>query len=404
MGKSFIRNIFAVLVAAAMTTYVLAAKAYGKHGLVAYITDWDVPSNIPYKKLDHLIYSFAEPNAKGAIVGFDGSQLKKVVKGAHAHGVGVSLAVGGWTGSKYFSTLVTPAHSPAFVKNIVNSVKQYNLDGVNLDWEYPNSVDGMSCNVKNAKDTANFHTFLQQLRKALDKAVKNKRVTISAATATAPFNGANGNPSNVAEFKNVLDFVLIMAYDMIGSWSETTGPNAPLYDPGHGIGDSGSHAVASWVNAGYPHSQIHLGVPFYGWTAKVTTNLAKTRNPYVKFHNPQVKGDKYDELSSDPCPGAKKGYVGAYQYRSLVSDGITSNKNGWQHFFEKKSQTPWAYNNRRQLFISYDDPQSAAAKAKWAKKNGLAGVMVWSLEMYGLQRPNGECPAARKALSMDEII
>ena len=44
------------------------------------------------------------------------------------------IAIGGWTGSRYFSTAVANAQGrKAFAKTVVNFVKKYNLDGVDFE-------------------------------------------------------------------------------------------------------------------------------------------------------------------------------------------------------------------------------------------------------------------------------
>jgi len=261
-------------------------------------------------------------------------------------------------------------------------VKHYDLDGINIDWEFPNSGDGVACNKRSPKDTANFFSFLQLLRKQLDKAVRHKKVILTAAVSIDPFNDASGNPSkSVKEFVKVMDYMLIMAYDINGPWDSIAAPNAPLFEPGHGLPGSGSSAVAAWKKAGFPANRIHLGIPFYGWTTGIKTNVAKTGNFYVRFKMPQIKGDQYDSLSADPCKGAKAAYSGEMQYRSVVADGILASKKGWKYFYDKHTVTSWAYNQKKQQWVTFDDTHSAATKAKWAKQNRLAGVMVWSLEM-----------------------
>jgi chitinase len=59
--------------------------------------------------------------------------MTPVVKQAHAHNVGISISVGGWSGSRYFSSLLSKSSS-TFAKTIVNAVHEYSLDGVNIDW------------------------------------------------------------------------------------------------------------------------------------------------------------------------------------------------------------------------------------------------------------------------------
>ena len=50
---------------------------YGKHRLIAYAVDWEIPSTISWNKFDHVAYAFAEPDANGALKSFTDSVLKK---------------------------------------------------------------------------------------------------------------------------------------------------------------------------------------------------------------------------------------------------------------------------------------------------------------------------------------
>ena len=49
-------------------------------------------------------------------------------------GVKASISIGGWTGSRYFSTAVGSAQNrTAFVGAVTSIVKQYKLDGVDFE-------------------------------------------------------------------------------------------------------------------------------------------------------------------------------------------------------------------------------------------------------------------------------
>jgi len=101
-----------------------------------------------------------------------------------------------------------------FVKNIALVYDQFHLDGIDVDWEYP-SRQGDPRNYVGANDTANFLEFLWLLRGTLPPTAR-----ISAAVQTTPFADATGQPmKDVRDLANVLDWLLIMNYDVWGGVS-----------------------------------------------------------------------------------------------------------------------------------------------------------------------------------------
>ncbi|KAJ1956827.1 hypothetical protein EC988_001149 [Linderina pennispora] len=83
----------------------------------------------------------------------------------HSAGVKALVSVGGWTGSNLFSTILkNTATRTAFLNNMVSFVQTNNLDGVDIDWEYPGR-EGNTCNAYDpTNDSKNFLSFLQDLR------------------------------------------------------------------------------------------------------------------------------------------------------------------------------------------------------------------------------------------------
>ena len=107
--------------------------------------------------------------------------------------------------------MATERSRQLFTSNILDAYNRFSLDGIDIDWEYP----GQQGNVGNGvspSDTENFLRFLQLLRRVLPPSAK-----ISAATQTVPFAGSNGLPlQDVSQFARVLDWVLLMNYDIWG--------------------------------------------------------------------------------------------------------------------------------------------------------------------------------------------
>jgi hypothetical protein len=92
----------------------------------------------------------------------------------------------------------------------LSAYTRFNLDGIDIDWEYPNGTG--AGNEKSSNDSANFLKFLKLLRNQLPVEAR-----ITAATQDFPFAGKDGQPlSDVSDFAGVLDWILVMNYDVWG--------------------------------------------------------------------------------------------------------------------------------------------------------------------------------------------
>ena len=113
------------------------------------------------------------------------------------------------------------ANRTIFVDAILSLVSTYDLDGINFEyasrvffslvvfsmylfsWEYPGK-QGIGCNEMSLNDSANFLSFLQELRSH----ECGEKMTLSATVAITPFTGADGNPMvDVSAFAKVLDYI-----------------------------------------------------------------------------------------------------------------------------------------------------------------------------------------------------
>ncbi|KAI0650353.1 glycoside hydrolase [Trametes meyenii] len=252
---------------------------------MAYYPDWAgdafPPEKIDFSRFDWIDFAFAVPDAQFNLT-WDGSDdapelLRRLVSRAHAAGKKVKLSVGGWTGSRYFSAAAASAEGRATLANNIHALySQFGLDGIDLDWEYPAQA-GNAGNLVSAVDSANFLEFLKVLRATLPPQAR-----ITAATQTVPFADANGDPmQDASEFAKVLDWVLLMNYDTWGS-SSTPGPNAPLSDACHNSTQGSASALAAlrtWTAAGFPASQLVLGVPSYGYLSRSSASFLRARGP-----------------------------------------------------------------------------------------------------------------------------
>ncbi|KAI8840702.1 glycoside hydrolase, partial [Chytriomyces cf. hyalinus JEL632] len=284
-------------------------------------------------------------------------------------------AIGGWTGSRYFSDMASTVETrAAFVDNVLELLDANGFDGVDLDWEYPGGNNGLSCNSQRPSDDAdNFVLLLQQLRAKL-----GRRRLISIAVSS-------------------MSYMTVMTYDFNGPWSKFSDFNSALsadpklIDPNPGQ-SSISSAMNAYVQAGVSKKKLVPGVSYYGRSWQVKT-IGANNGLYQECGsspNPlngacvAIKGDKDDALEADKCTGATS-YSGVWSWRNMRSQtnapllSQTTPRTGWtrQYFRIFESATL----RSGSTFISYDDPTSILAKSKWSKAHGFGGVMVWEISL-----------------------
>jgi hypothetical protein len=148
--------------------------------VIAYVTGAVVPEVIPYDQLTHLNYAFLIPNADGTFVPLTNLwKLQKIVADAHAADVQVLISVGGWGWDAQFETLAAdPVTRAAFVQNLTDFVTENDLDGADVDWEYPDP----------GPSSQNFLALIQELRQAMPD-----KLLTTAVVAYARSRALRGN-------------------------------------------------------------------------------------------------------------------------------------------------------------------------------------------------------------------
>lgn len=203
--------------------------------VVGYMPSWAGAVNqIQFNKLTHVNYAFILPTSTGGLAALENpSKLQSLVASGHAANVKVLIAVGGWNNgndSAFESLAANSTYRTNFVNNLMNFVNQYNLDGVDMDWEYPDN--GASAN--------NYTLLMQQLSTQLH----NNGKLLTAAVVSE-----NGGSIQNAVF-NAVDFLNIMAYDGGGA--------------NHSTYNFAVNSLNYWQGRGLATSKTNLGVPFYG--------------------------------------------------------------------------------------------------------------------------------------------
>jgi chitinase len=316
------------------------------------------PAEIDDKRLTHINYAFANVVDGKVVEGsaHDGENLRVLAGIRKGHpALKILVSVGGWTWSRHFSDAALTAESRrAFVDSALDFVKRHDLDGLDIDWEYP-GLKGLD-NVHRPEDKENFTALMSGLRAGLDAlgAERHRKYVLSFAAGASSSYLEHTEMSKVAAS---VDFVNLMAYDYREAEEDPiAGHHAPLYaSPGDPKEESASRSIGEFLRAGVPPGKLVLGVPFYGraWG--------------------DVKDENHGLLELGKPPREKL----ETRYSSLV-DGFV-NRNGYVRFWDTQAEAPYLWNATTRVFVTYEDPDSLRKKCRYIKGHDLAGAMFWEL-------------------------
>ena len=177
-------------------------KREQKYMCVAYVAgyrDFDF-TTIDVSGITHINYAFGNIRDGEAVFDttkIDGKNLTpddivklNSLKSKNPH-LKVLVSIGGWSWSKGFSdAALTEESRLKFAKSCAKFVKDYKLDGIDLDWEYPNQVG--AGNTHRPEDVQNFTLMLKGVREQLDlmaaKEGKGKHYLLAIATLSLQRN------------------------------------------------------------------------------------------------------------------------------------------------------------------------------------------------------------------------
>ncbi len=325
--------------------------------VMAYFMGGEVAPNMPVELLTHVCYAFANVHEDGSVClerDKDAATLAKLTALKRKNPqLAILLSVGGWDWSKYFSNAALTAQSrKLFCESALAIVKQYRLDGLDIDWEYPGNRG--AGNVFRPEDKTNFTLLLKDLRARMNATPQGRCLQLTVATGASKPYLTRTEPDKFAQYA---DYINIMTYDFTGFGAKFTGHHTNLWqspDDKNG-GASAVGAVEDHIAAGIPRQKIVLGCAFYGkgWEGGVAPAGTGLFAPVNK---------KASKALTVSFAKLADGYIG---------------KNGYARHWDAKAQAPYLWNAARQAFVTYDDEESVTAKCRYARQRGLAGVMFW---------------------------
>lgn len=215
--------------------------------VIGYYVPRIEPEAVPLDILTHINYSFSIPAKTGdtLIPLKDDTKLIKLVELAHARNRKVFISIGGWgigdgggNDTRFHKMAETKEGQQRFIRSTMNMVNKYQLDGVDLDWEYPD------------EDSRSADDYVE-LVKALSAKLHAQNKELTAAVISYGKKGY-GIKKEAFEY---MDWLNLMAYD---------NDYGPDYVRAHSPYSLAIKSLDYWVKErGLPAEKCVLGLPFY---------------------------------------------------------------------------------------------------------------------------------------------
>lgn len=244
--------------------------------IIGYYAAWE-PEKIEHIRFDavtHINYSFAIPTIDGDLLPLNNGEFaKRLIEKAHENNVKVSLSLGGWSWLEeplepvFVAATKTVSQIDKLTDSVMEMVREYNFDGVDMDWEHPRVANGTYKQYEN---------LVVALSKKLHD--EGKLCTAAVIGGVDEFGNAGGIDTGGANIGDAVNAQTQAVFDAV-DWL-----NVMAYDgPGnhHSSFEYAKNSINYWKNErGFDSEKLALGVPFYGKGASYT-----------------IPGAGYDELT-----------------------------------------------------------------------------------------------------------
>ncbi len=318
MKKYLIFLFVLAVISACSLRYTGSIKSVPEPVVLAYVTSWndDIPDPT---YLTHINYAFGHVNEEFNGIRIDNEERLELMVGLKEKKpeLKIMLSIGGWGSGRFSEMAADETNRKAFAADCQRVVGQFDLDGIDLDWEYPTSSLGRISS--SPDDTENFTLLVRDIR---DEIGDDKLLTFASS--------ANARYVDFRAVEPYLDFVNIMTYDM-NNPSNDPYPyhNAGLYRSEHTWRLSVDEAVVAHIDSGMPPHKLTLGIPFGG---------------------KGLRGVRFGNIDSqtDYTP----------QWDDLAKAAYLADKDG-------------------NFVHTYEEPRAIAYKCEYLHDKGLLGAMFW---------------------------
>lgn len=318
------------------------------------------PEELPLGPLTHLNLAFVNFGPDFKLIDDNSDWVRRAVLLKIKYpNLRVNIAVGGWAfndppTSTYFSDMAgSYTNRQTFVKSVVDYLRTYGLDGIDIDWEYPGALDRGG----GPDDVSSYVSLVADLREAFDDEGSGWEISMAIPSSYWYLRGFN-----LPSLQKHIDYFNLMSYDIYGMWdqdNEWTGP----YLKGHTDWNQIEQGLDLLWRNGVDPSKVVMGFGFYGRSFTMTTPDCDRPNGQCQF-------------SGGGMPGSCSDTEGVLTYYEIASRNSSLDVDTR---YEPDSTVKYNVFGGSQ-WVSYDDAQSFNDKKKRLSERCLSGLMIWAID------------------------
>lgn len=318
---------------------------------IGFLPYWNATSAFPVyaSYFTHIMYFGLTVDSEGGIVKsgtewntLSASHFQSLIKGLDKNRTKLSIVIKQFD-EEIINKIISDKNASAhLINDLSNLVSQFNLDGINFDFEFDGATQSL--------DRNKFSSFIEEVSWGLRK--EYPEIVLSFDLSGQIIEKERSY--DLVRIGKAMDFVIIMGYDYKSSGAAFAGPVAPI------LGEANDHTISeavAYVSLKIPTSKIVLGMPLYGYEW-------------------ETKDSSYKSSTT-----AEVGVVASF---SRVSTLLSKDKT-IQVQWDEKAQSPWfVYKDKAQTKqIYFENEKSLMNKLMFAQENKLSGAAFWALGYEG---------------------
>ncbi|KAJ3119770.1 hypothetical protein HK100_000161 [Physocladia obscura] len=372
---------------------------------VAYYNAWTVsdecldfdmpPSQINLQPWTHLHFAFGTVDENFQLGAIDPYLLEEFVAiKAQKSSIKTIMSISSWAWSyndlsdssslvqsHLYDIVSSPQSIASFVTSAVTFLNNNNLDGLDIVVGFPTSPDRGFI----PQTVVDFTPLMQALRTAFGNSMS---LSISLPTSMNYLS-----QFHVGTLSKSVDYITFMGYDLHGNWDWSDNPYLQVHNNMTEI----LLILNQTITDGVDSNKILLGIGNFGRSFKLKDATCATPGTCM-FQNPgtyDLANQNYTNSAQQGGCSQSGGFLMYYEIIDIINSEsviVLNDKDSTSTFMQYNDGLEW---------LSFDTPETIAAKLERVSSFCLAGTATWTVNMLDIQDVNSTLADSLTTVSDD---